>query len=137
MLEKEPLEFCPDITLVGDDIFVWDCKLIGPANSPYAGGIFSVRLEFPVQYPFKAPKLKFITKVYHPSVQLESGEVCQDVVGQWGPTLNAAHCLTVVYTMFQAPESDHPLEESIATQLREKPKEFEKMAKKYTKDYAK
>ena len=108
-----------------------------PADSPYAGGLFVLKLEFPAQYPFKPPKLKFLTKVYHPSVQLESGDVCQDVVGQWGPTLNAKHCLSVIYSMLQSPESDHPLEEDIAQQLRDKPKEFEKTAKKYTKDYAK
>jgi ubiquitin-protein ligase len=137
LLEKDPLEFCPSITLVGDDIFSWECKVTGPATSPYAGGTFVLKFEFPTQYPFKPPKLKFLTKVYHPSVNLESGEVCTDVVGQWGPTLNAKHCLTVVYSMLQSPESDHPLEEEIAQQLREKPKEFEKTAKKYTKDYAK
>src|SRR5687768_9731559 len=137
MLEKESLDFCPNISLVGDDIFNWECQVMGPANSPYAGGIFLIKLEFPTQYPFKAPKLKFLTKIYHPSVRLETGEVCQDVVGQWGPTLNAKHCLTVIYSMMQQPESDHPLEEEIAQQIREKPKEFEKIAKKYTKDYAK
>jgi ubiquitin-conjugating enzyme E2 D/E len=137
MLEKEPLEFCPNITLVNDDIFHWECQIAGPQDTPYQGGLFLLKLEFPAQYPFKAPKLKFLTKVYHPSVQLETGDVCQDVVGQWGPTLNAKHCLTVIYSMLQTPESDHPLEESIATQLREKPKEFEKTAKKYTKEHAK
>lgn len=142
-MEKEPLEFCVSINNgtgadgSEDDIFQWDCQIQGPANSPYAGGLFLLRLIFPTQYPFKAPKLKFVTKVYHPSVQTETGEICQDVVGTWGPTLNAKHCLSVVYSMLQAPESDHPLEEEIATQLREKPKEFEKMAKKFTKDYAK
>ena len=95
--------------------------------------------EFPSQYPFKAPALQFETKCYHPSVQLESGDICQDVIGNWGPTLNAKHCLQVIYSMLQSPESvlDHPLEESIATQLREKPKEFEKMVKKYVKEHAK
>jgi ubiquitin-protein ligase len=41
--------------------------------------------------------------------------------------------------MLRTPSSfDHtPLEESIATLLRDRPKEFEKMAKKYTKEYAK
>ena len=137
MLEKEPLEFCSEINLIDNDIFSWEATILGPADSPYAGGNFLLKLEFPTQYPFKAPKLKFLTKVYHPSVQLESGDVCTDVVGQWGPTLNARHCLQVVYSMLQSPESDHPLEESVAQQLREKPKEFEKMAKKYTKEYAK
>jgi ubiquitin-conjugating enzyme E2 D/E len=137
LLDKEPLEFCTAISFVGEDIFQWECKVSGPPNGPYFGGTFILKLDFPTQYPFKPPKLKFLTKVYHPSVQLESGDVCQDVVGQWGPTLNAKHCLSVVYSMLQSPESDHPLEEEIAQQLREKPKEFEKTAKKYTKDYAK
>lgn len=138
MLEKEPLEFCSEITLSdGNDIFNWEATILGPPDSPYVGGKFLLKIEFPVQYPFKAPKLKFLTKVYHPSVQLESGDVCTDVVGQWGPTLNARHCLQVVYSMLQSPESDHPLEESVAQQLRDKPKEFEKMAKKYTKEFAK
>ena len=137
MLEKDGLEFCPNISLVNDDIFDWECQIVGPQDSPYQGGLFVLKLEFPAQYPFKAPKIKFSTKVYHPSVQLETGEVCQDVVGQWGPTLNAKHCLQVIYSMLQSPESDHPLEEAIATQLREKPKEFEKTAKKYTKEHAK
>lgn len=58
-------------------------------------------------------------------------------MGTWGPTLNAEHCLKVVYSLLQSPQTDHPLEEAIANQLEKKPKEFEKMAKKFTKDYAK
>ena len=137
MLEREPLEFCPVISLVNDDIYNWECQILGPQDSPYQGGLFLLKFEFPAQYPFKAPKIKFLTKIYHPSVQLETGDICQDVFGEWGPTLNAKHCLTVIYSMLQSPESDHPLEEEIANQLREKPKEFEKMAKKYTKEHAK
>jgi ubiquitin-protein ligase len=42
-----------------------------------------------------------------------------------------------VYSLLQTPSPDHPLEEEIAQQLANKPKEFEKTAKKYTKDFAK
>ena len=137
MLAKAPLPFCSAIVLVNDDVFIWECALIGPAQTPYEGGTFVLGISFPAQYPFKAPKLQFKTKVYHPSVNLETGEICADVVGNWGPTLNAKHCLEVVYSMLQSPEADHPLEETIAQQLRDKPKEFVKMAKKYTKEHAK
>jgi ubiquitin-protein ligase len=137
MLAKSPMEFVEEINLVNEDMFKWDISIKGPADTPYAGGTFVLRIEFPTQYPFKAPSLKFITKIYHPSVKLDTGDVCTDVVGAWGPTLNAKHCIQVVYSMMQSPESDHPLEESVAQQLREKPKEFEKMAKKYTKEHAK
>lgn len=135
-LEKKPLDFCLSIESVGDDLFKWDVQLRGPPDSPYQGGIFRLRLEFPDQYPFKAPKLSFMTKVYHPSVMQTTGEVCQAVLGQWGPTLNAEHCIITVYSLLQDPQADHPLEEDIATQLQKKPKEFEKMARKFTKEHA-
>lgn len=131
------MSFIRSIESVNDDLFMWDVELTGPSDSPYAGGIFRLRLEFPSQYPFKAPKLLFMTKVYHPSVLLETGEICGAVLGTWGPTLNAMHCLMTVYSLLQDPQPDHPLEEEIANQLVKKPKEFEKTAKKYTKDYAK
>ena len=137
MEKDQPLSFVPTIELVNDDLFKWQCHIQGPPDSPYAGGKFVLLLDFPTQYPFKPPKLIFQTKVYHPSVQTETGEVCGDVLGTWGPTLNAHHCLEVIYSLLQSPQTDHPLEEEIANQLEKKPKEFEKMAKKYTKDYAK
>lgn len=126
-----------EIELVDDDIFNWKCTIVGPEGSPYAGGKFAVKLEFPTEYPFKSPKVMFLTKVYHPSVMQETGEVCAAVLGTWGPTLNSEHCLKVIYSMLQDPQPDHPLEEEIAKQLATKPKEFEKTAKKYTKDFAK
>ena len=135
-LEKEPLDFVTGIEN-GSSLFEWDVHLTGPPESPYAGGTFVLRMDFPQEYPFKPPKLSFKTKVYHPSVELESGQVCGAVLGQWGPTQTATHCLEVVYSLLQAPSPDHPLEDEIAQQLATKPKEFEKMAKKYTKDYAK
>ncbi|KAL3936381.1 MAG: hypothetical protein SGBAC_008290 [Bacillariaceae sp.] len=137
MLEKSPLPFIAIINLAGEDIFNWECTLVGPEDSPYQGGLFVLSLAFPAQYPFKAPQLRFKTKVYHPSVSRETGEICADVIGNWGPTLNAKHCLEVVYSLLQSPEADHPVEDEIAQQLREKPKEFEKTARKYTKDFAK
>mmetsp|Transcript_11209 Transcript_11209/g.25953 ORF Transcript_11209/g.25953 Transcript_11209/m.25953 type:complete len:148 (+) Transcript_11209:118-561(+) len=134
-LEKDPLEYCQ--IEVGSDMFSWKVNLQGPASTPYAGGSFWIKVEFPTQYPFKPPMFQFITKVYHPSVELETGKICADIMNEgWGPTLNVRHCLQIIYGLLQAPDGDHPLEESIAQQLREKPKEFEKMAKKYTRDFA-
>jgi ubiquitin-conjugating enzyme E2 D/E len=136
-LEKDPLEFVISIESVGDNISEWDVTLMGPSDSPYVGGKFVLRMTFPKQYPFQAPQLTFQTKVYHPSVQSASGQVCQAVLGTWGPTLTASHCLQTVYSMLQAPTPDNPLEDDIAQQLQEKPKEFERTARKWTKDYAK
>lgn len=136
-MESNKLPFVESIVLVNEDLFVWDAKVLGPENSPYAGGKFVIRIEFPPEYPFRAPTLHFRTTVYHPSVQTKSGEVCAAVLGTWGPTLTAQHCLETVYSLLQTPSADHPVEQEIAQQLATKPKEFEKTAKKYTKEYAK
>ena len=48
-----------------NDLFTWEAKIIGPENTPYNNGIFKLRIVFPQEYPFKPPKIVFLTKIYH------------------------------------------------------------------------
>lgn len=63
------------LILVYIDLLKWKATLIGPIDTPYEGGIFELSIQFPVNYPFKPPTIKFMTKIYHCNISLSSGEL--------------------------------------------------------------
>ena len=72
---------------VGDDLFHWQATIMGPPESPYQGGVFFLTIHFPVDYPFKPPKVAFTTRIYHPNIN-SNGSICLDILrSQWSPAL--------------------------------------------------
>ena len=43
---------------IDDNLVDWEATIIGPSESPYAGGICKLSLYFGDKYPFKPPKIK-------------------------------------------------------------------------------
>lgn len=134
-LVKNPPTNCSAGT-VNDDLFHWRASITGPEDTPYFGGIFSLDIHFPTDYPFKAPKMNFITKIYHPNINA-AGSICVDILREnWSPALTISKVLLSVSSLLNDPNPNDPLDVEIADQYKNNKKLFEETAKTWTTIYA-
>eukprot|EP00760_Papus_ankaliazontas_P027242 PhM_4_TR322/c0_g1_i3/m.10299/K06689/UBE2D, UBC4, UBC5; ubiquitin-conjugating enzyme E2 D len=113
-LQKDP----PANTSAGptteSDLLNWKATIIGPEDSPYAGGLFFLNIHFPTDYPFKPPKVSFTTKIYHPNINANGG-ICLDILkDQWSPALTISKVLLSICSLLTDPNPDDPLVPEIA-----------------------
>ncbi|XP_049851188.1 ubiquitin conjugating enzyme E2 B-like [Schistocerca gregaria] len=134
---NKPLEWAT-MKVVDDNLHHWRVTIEGPEKTPYESGFFTIDLEMPAEYPFKPPKVKFITKVYHPNILKKDGSICAEVLGStWSPQIKLHEVLLILRSMLAEPNVDSPLEEEIAEQFQNNRDTYNKTAKYWTKKYAK
>jgi len=111
-------------------------KLQGPTDSPYEGGVFNLEMYMGDDYPMSPPKVRFVTRIYHPNVD-KIGRICLDILkDKWTPALQIRSVLLSLQVLMGNPNVDDPLDESVADHWRRNKKDAEREARDWTRAYA-
>ena len=97
-----------------DNLRYFNVIIAGPSESPYESGTFQLELFLPADYPMAPPKVRFLTKIYHPNID-RLGRICLDVLkDKWSPALQIRTILLSIQALLSAPNPDDPLANDVA-----------------------
>ena len=118
------------------DITKLVCIIYGPHDSDYEGGIFRLNVNFTNKYPFEPPNIRFITKIYHPNVSFQSGDICVDILKayNWSPALSFYKILLSIQSLLTDANPDSPLNGDAANLYRKDRREYRKKCQKYCQE---
>lgn len=151
-MQSTPPEGCSAAPLNDSNLFLWNASIIGPDDSPWEGGIYSIRLQFPEAYPSKPPKVStlklcthisfkknmarkltragFMCEMWHPNVYTD-GTLCLDIVqDNWSPIYTVASILTSIQSLLTDPNPASPANPEAAKMFTENPKEYRKRVRR-------
>jgi ubiquitin-conjugating enzyme E2 A len=109
-----------------DNMFCWQASVIGPDESPWEGGIYKLRLQFPDQYPDKPPRVRFLTEMFHPNI-FADGSLCLDIIqDKWKPIYTVSSILSSIQSLLCDPNTDSPANQDAAKLYQSSKKEYNK-----------
>ncbi|SCV69579.1 BQ2448_2599 [Microbotryum intermedium] len=119
-----------------DNLRYFDVLISGPEGSPFEGGVFKLELFLPEEYPMAPPKVRFLTKLYHPNID-KLGRICLDILkDKWSPALQIRTVLLSVQALLSAPNPDDPLANDVAAHWKENEKDAMRVSREWTQKYA-
>jgi ubiquitin-conjugating enzyme E2 N len=119
-----------------DNYRYFDVMIEGPGGTPYEGGLFHLELFLPEEYPLEPPKVRCLTKIYHPNFD-RIGRICLDILKKsWTPALNIRTTLLSIQSLLCEPNPEDPLDTQIANHWKSNRSDAEATAREWTRQYA-
>jgi ubiquitin-conjugating enzyme (huntingtin interacting protein 2) len=116
-----------------------DAKIFieGPPETPFEGGTYRVDILVPDTYPFNPPKVRFLTKIWHPNISSVTGAICLDILrDQWAAAMTLRTVLLSLQALLQAAEPDDPQDAVVARQYKDDRPAYDITARYWASTYA-
>ena len=122
--------------------YLWQCTMLGPTDTSFAGGLFYLKIIFPIDYPTKAPEVLFVTPIYHVNVNhikqptCPLGHICISTLNFWNPDTRIREILTNIFALFYMGNPQSPYGTDRQSEMMNTPQIFEQKIKYFTNTYA-
>ncbi|KRT84109.1 Ubiquitin-conjugating enzyme [Oryctes borbonicus] len=138
VIKSEEVAKCAiKVELVNDNYTELKGEIAGPPDTPYEGGNFVLEIRVPETYPFNPPKVRFITRIWHPNISSVTGAICLDILkDQWAAAMTLRTVLLSLQALLSAAEPDDPQDAVVAKQFKENIDMFQMTARHWTNVYA-
>ncbi|KAF9235454.1 ubiquitin-conjugating enzyme/RWD-like protein [Melanogaster broomeanus] len=113
-----------------DNLRYFDVTIQGPDGSPFQQGVFHLELFLPEEYPMSPPKVRFLTKIYHPNID-KLGRICLDIL----KALQIRTVLLSVQALLSAPNPDDPLATDVAKHYKENERDAQRVSREWTGEF--
>lgn len=105
-------------------------EIEGPTGTPYANRFFQLKLVIPTDFPNSPPRGFFLTKIYHPNVDMSTGAICVNTLKKdWTPTTTMSHVLGVIRCLLIIPFPESSLNDEAGKLFMESYEEYARRAK--------
>lgn len=133
---KNPAPYCK-VFFDDDDLFNYNVQITGPEETPFEGGVFNLTMNLPPEFPFKPPKLTFLTPIFHPNIS-KGGYISLDILqDMWSPALlRFGSILISLVSFLSLPNPEDPIEPEIAIIYKNDKEEYNAIAREWTRLYA-
>eukprot|EP01096_Ripella_sp_DP13-Kostka_P015702 TRINITY_DN7440_c0_g1_i1.p1 TRINITY_DN7440_c0_g1~~TRINITY_DN7440_c0_g1_i1.p1 ORF type:complete len:218 (+),score=97.98 TRINITY_DN7440_c0_g1_i1:50-655(+) len=109
----------------GEDILNFTFS-IKPNDGYWKGGTFHFSVVVPPDYPFKQPKCKCVTRVYHPNIDFD-GNICLNILkDSWTCAKSLNDIFLGIYYLFVQPNPNDPLNNEVAELMNRSLDEFQR-----------
>ena len=147
--DEDLMQIGCNFSLYDNNLFIWKVSMVGERNTPYEGGMFTIKILFPENYPKNGPEFRFMTKIYHLNVDLTNpnvlGHISLSSLNEWQTTgqvkgrsvYGVKQALFDIFWLFSNQDASCSYDEEMDDLYKKNREEFNKMAKKWTEQYAK
>lgn len=105
-------------------------EIEGPTGTPYEGKCFQLKLVITAEFPATPPKGHFLTKIYHPNVDISNGSICVNTLKKdWTSDTTFSHVLSVIRCLLIVPFPESSLNDEAGKLFMESYQEYAKRAK--------